>query len=186
MRMAMLDGAALETGDHWFESNPFPDQIPVGPGRGPFQIEAGPGGNPPCTISETDARDIAKSIHCLLPRFKEAIDAFNDYKDYGPLFAGNPQCKMTSKTPPPDIPTHPELAYAAMACLAERPQNPYGPHQIQHAWDLASSVSSPQSVPAPLAGAPPQSLPAPSAWQIPGLLVVLVATTLIVRRRLPS
>jgi hypothetical protein len=53
-------------------SGPFVDQIGGGPGRGPFQIEAGPGGSNYGMISEDDARDPTKAAQYMVGRFINA------------------------------------------------------------------------------------------------------------------
>jgi murein DD-endopeptidase MepM/ murein hydrolase activator NlpD len=125
VRAAMLFGAAMETGTI---TAPFPDQYGGGPGRGPFQIEAGPGGSHTGEIGEDAARDPAQAVAFMLGEYQRAAartprGAFADTATY----------------------------LATIAYRAERPAVMYPAERIARAYNLAFPTSGPPS-PAP---APP-------------------------------
>lgn len=157
VRMAMLVGASLETGPYWTRENPFPDQIPSGPGRGPFQIEAGPGGWHYGKISEADARDPLKAAHYMLPDYQRAVKTVGDYT------------------------TDPALAYATVAFRAENPAAMYEPRdRIEKALERALAVA---SSPLPASPDDPPQAPPVNPAPFPGLSMTLAVLALASARR---
>jgi hypothetical protein len=113
VRAAMLMGAAIETGQI---NQPFPDQYGGGPGRGPFQIEAGPGGSHTGEISEDDARNPLTAAQFMVGEYTRAV--------------GNTDAAGLS---------YPQYL-ATVAYRAERPAVMYPQDRIDRAWTLVQPV----------------------------------------------